>query len=320
MQFRSILDADLDRVLDWTVTEPVAWISADRYREESAAGQFRPEWTWIAQEDGRVLARALWWGRSDSVHPLALDCLSVHESVADPASLAAELLAAGHRAFTELGATELPKYTVMLPSGGPDVSDDAAAKALAAAVGWRAEAAGRAGLSERLERLRFEWTPQAGTREPSGRLVFTPEPDDEAMVAVFRRIAEGSLDAETLANVASMGVEEAARDDLAFYLDCPGERDWWRLVHTPDGRLAGLAIPSRTPYGPNVGYLGVVPELRGQGFIDDILAEITRFHATAGAERITATTDSTNFPMAAAFRRAGYHLTETRVVLSAPGH
>ncbi|MEV4504253.1 GNAT family N-acetyltransferase [Streptomyces klenkii] len=315
MRFRSVAGDDLGAVLDWNVTEPVVWIPADRYREESAAGRLRPEWTWVAEGDGgRVLARALWWGRSDSEHPITLDCLSVHPSVTAPATLAAELLAAGHRAFAGRGAAGPPSYNIMVPHDGP--GGDRAA--VTAAVAWREEAARCAGLTERIERYRFEWTPQAGVPAPSTRLVFTPEPDDEAFVAVFREVARGSLDQETLANVASMGEEAAARDDLEFYLDCPGERDWWRMARTPGGELVGFAIPSRTPYNPNVGYLGVLPGLRGQRYIDDILGEITRFHAGLGTERITATTDSVNVPMAAAFERGGYRVSETRVVLSAP--
>ena len=61
-----------------------------------------------------------------------------------------------------------------------------------------------------------------------------------------------------------------------------------------DGTLVGFAIPSATPYHRNVGYLGVVPELRGCRYVDDILCEITRFHAADGANRITATTDVPN--------------------------
>ncbi|MGA5823314.1 GNAT family N-acetyltransferase [Kitasatospora sp. NPDC094028] len=313
MRFRSTTETDLDLVLDWDVAEPVAWISAARHREESAARRLRPEWTWIAEEDGRVLGRALWWGRTDSEHPIVLDCLSVHPAVTDPAALAADLLAAAHRAFAEQGLTGLPEYNIMLPQDDPYDED-----ARAVAVAWREDAARRAGLTGRIERLRFEWAPAAGTPEPSDRLVFTAEPDDEAFVEVFRQVARGSLDGQTIANVAALGEEGSARDDLEFYLGCPGERDWWRIARTPDGQLAGFAIPSRTPSGPNVGYLGVVPEMRGRRYIDDILAEITRSHAGRGATRITATTDTTNVPMAAAFRRGGYRVSETRVILAAP--
>src|SRR5260221_5455834 len=66
------------------------------------------------------------------------------------------------------------------------------------------------------------------------------------------------------------------------------------------------------------GYLGVVPELRGRGYVDDLLGEINRIHSADGARRISATTDVPNTPMAAAFDRANYQVTEVRMVFQAP--
>ncbi|GHG53932.1 GNAT family N-acetyltransferase [Streptomyces griseocarneus] len=312
MLIRPTTVADLDRAAAFVVDDPVSRITEDRYRAELAERQFRPEWTWVAEQDGEILARAVWWGRSDSDHPVALDCLHVSRSAGDRAGTAAALLAAGLRAFREAGATRDPQYNLSLPAGWR--TDPA----VAAAVAWRRAAAASAGLGEEIERLRYEWTPAAGVPARTGRLVFSPEPDDEAFVAVFRRIAGGSLDIVTRRDVAALGADRQARDDLDFYRNCPGRREWWRLAHTPDGTLVGMALPSRTPYHPNVGYLGVVPEFRGRGYIDEVLAEITRFHAAEGAQRITATTDTVNVPMAAAFDRAGYQVTEIRLVFEAP--
>ncbi|MFD8699054.1 dihydrofolate reductase family protein [Kitasatospora purpeofusca] len=311
MQLRPTTEADLDLVTAVTVDEPVGWIEADRYLEELKEGMYRPEWTWIAEQDGRVLARALWWGHATGEHPLALDCLYVDPSVEDRAALGAELVRAGLRAFTEQGATKLPLYNLTLPQGWRE--DPAAV----AATDWRRDAALAAGLTDVVERLRLEWTPDAGLPASSGRLTFT-EGTDEEFLDVFRRIAEGSLDGETRRNVALMGAEAAAQEEVDFYLGCPGERSWWRIARTPDGEVAGLALPSATPYNRNVGYLGVVPELRGRGYVDDVLAEITRVQVEAGAELITATTDTDNAPMAAAFARAGYRVAQTRLVWSAP--
>jgi ribosomal protein S18 acetylase RimI-like enzyme len=306
----AMAESDLDRVLSFPVTEPVWWLGAERYRAEWATGQYRPEWTWVAEDDGHLLARAIWWGQADSTHPLALDCLLVADSVTDRTGLAAGLLDAAHHA---LGTR--PAYNIMeLPGGWREDP------VVAAAVRWRQDAAGRAGLTMATERLQYEWTRAAGVPDTDGRLVFSPEPDDTVFLNAFLRVAEGSLDAHTRDSVAAVGPEAAARESMQFYLDRPGKRDWWRLAHTADGALAGLAIPSATPYARNVGYLGVVPELRGRGYVDELLAEITRCHADAGADRITATTDLGNTPMAAAFQRAGYRNTETRLILAAPPH
>ncbi|HVK25372.1 MAG TPA: GNAT family N-acetyltransferase [Actinokineospora sp.] len=311
MRFRSTTEADLDRLTAFTVDEPVSWIDAERYRAEYAEGMYRPEWSWIAEEDGRVVARALWWGQSTSDHPVALDCLHVDAAIADRVAVAAGLLDAGARAFGDQGAPNVPVYNLTLPVGWRDAPD------VVAALAWRRAAAMAAGMTDEVERLRLEWTPEAGVPESAGRLTFAPASDAE-FLDVFERIAVGSLDDETRRNLEALGAKATAREEMDFYLGCPGDRDWWRLAYTADGRLAGLAIPSATPYNPNVGYLGIVPELRGQGLIDDVLSEITRFHAANGAELITATTDTGNAPMAAAFARAGYRIAQIRVIYSVP--
>ena len=94
------------------------------------------------------------------------------------------------------------------------------------------------------------------------------------------------------------------------------------MAYTADGgrpgQLAGMILPNRNSSGAVVGYLGVVPGMRGRGYINDLVAETTRFHAGRGEPRIAATTDTTNLPMAAAFERAGYRAWGIRYVLSEP--
>jgi RimJ/RimL family protein N-acetyltransferase len=304
--FRSTVEADLDRLLRCTVDEPVSWADPDRLRSFLADGHYRHERVWIAEQDGEILARAVWWGFPDGDRPLALDCLWVHPSVADRVTLAADLLRHAHDAFGDA-----PAYHVFVPTGWRDYL------AVAAAVDWRWEAGRRAGLTDELERLRYAWTPDAPVPEPSGRLTFRAEPDDEVFVEVFRRVAEGSLDHHTRQALRTKDAEAQAREDLADYLSMPGDRSWWRLAHTPDGDLAGFAMPSANNAGPVVGYLGVLPEQRGHGYVDDLLSEITRCHAERGAQRIAADTDAANLPMARAFERAGYRLFAVRLVLSA---
>lgn len=291
----------------FVVEDPVGSVRSGQFHDDAAAGRLRPEWTWLAETDGRVVGRAVWWGRADREHPLTLDCLHVLPTASTPAALAVEMLARAHAAF---GVT--PAYTLTLP-GSPG-GDNAAVRR---AVAWRSEAARTAGLTEVVERLRYEWTPDSGVPRRSSRLVFRAAPDD-AFLEMFRRVAIGSLDVATQRDLAINDAEHQARSDLEFYRSAPGERSWWRLAETLEGEPVGFAIPSATPYHRNVGYLGVLPALRGRGYVDDLLGEITRMHARDGASRITATTDRPNTPMAAAFERANYQMTELRIVFSAP--
>ncbi len=181
-------------------------------------------------------------------------------------------------------------------------------------VQWRIDACCRSGLTKQLERLQYAWTPEIDVSELSVDLLFRTGSDDE-FLDLFAQVGRGSLDVETLRAVADIGEQAQARDDLDFYVACPGDRDWWRVATSADGTPLGFIIPSATPYSRNVGYLGLLPAYRGRGLVDELLGEITRFHARSGATRITATTDSTNTPMAAAFDRAGYRVTEVQLVI-----
>jgi ribosomal protein S18 acetylase RimI-like enzyme len=173
------------------------------------------------------------------------------------------------------------------------------------------------GLTSSLERRQYAWTPENGVPEASTRIGFRQGSDDE-FVELFREAARGSLDVETRQALETVDELSQARDDVEFYESCPGERDWWRVATDRDGTPVGFIVPSATPYHRNVGYLGVLPRHRGQGLVDALLGEVTRIRAAAGADRITATTDMTNVPMAAAFDRAAYQVTEIRLVLEAP--
>ncbi len=74
----------------------------------------------------------------------------------------------------------------------------------------------------------------------------------------------------------------------------------------PDGEAVGFVIPARNSYNPIIAYIGVLPAHRGNGYIDDLLAEGTRILAAHGVPRIQASTDLGNVPMARSFQRTGY--------------
>ncbi|MFF6784935.1 GNAT family N-acetyltransferase [Streptomyces sp. NPDC012510] len=318
MLFRSLTASDLDRVLPLLLPGSVgAWADADTFRNGLAKGEYRPEWTWVAEDGGEPHALALWWGAPHDTRPSVLNTLHVRESAGSEetrAALAAKLLTTAHTAFAARGQDKPPEYHVLLPADWRDRPE------AVADLAWRQEASRRAGLIVPLERLRYEWTSENGMPAPSNRLRFRPEPDDEVFTDLFRRVLEGTLDVNSRTEAEMMGADAQARADLAFYRDTmQGERSWWRIAETPRGEPVGFALPSRNTTSHVVGYLGVLPQHRGHGYVDDLLAEITRLLSEeAGADLIRADTDLPNRPMAAAFERIGYRNFARRLVLSAP--
>ncbi|OEU86174.1 GCN5 family acetyltransferase [Streptomyces abyssalis] len=277
------------------------------YTTVHEGGEYRPEWTWVAEREGRVVARAALWAGPADQQPLLIDWFDFEPGEREAA---VRLLR---------GISPKVEFEVVLPPGW---RSDPAARAAAEA---RIDAASEAGWTPLVERFRYRWTPDSGVPEHSGRLRFRPEPDDEVILDVLRQIQHGTLDAHARQALATgnedgPAVERAAREDMDHlrWMASHGGREWWRLAHTPDGALAGLHVPGLIPSGYAVGFIGVVPQQRGNGYAYDLLAECTRQLAAEGAESVAAATDLGNAPMAAAFAKAGYPVVQHRFCMT-PG-
>lgn len=265
----------------------------DTYRAMAARGDYRPEWTWVALRDGAVVARAAWWAGPDDAEPLGLDWFDFTDFDA-----AVQLLRT---------APLRTEYSLKLPPDWREVP------AVFDAADARIRAVTAAGYTRLVERYRYLWTPDRGMPARPGRLEYRPEPDDRMIFEVFRRIHRGSLDAHVRRTMAADGLDAAAQEQLDLLRWMPSPREWWQLAYTPAGDLVGITAPCRHYNDPVIGYIGVVPEHRGNGYAYDLLVEATHFLAAHGADRIVAGTDITNTPMAAAFAKAGYAIAQRRI-------
>jgi GNAT superfamily N-acetyltransferase len=263
------------------------------YAMTDEGGEYRPEWTWVALREDRVVARAAWWGRPEDETPVALDWFNFTDPVAAARLLEASPLYA--------------QYDLHLPPdwrGRPEVS---------AAVRARTELVQAAGMHKLVERLRYTWTTECGVPRRPQRLRFQAEPRDEAILAVLREITHGSLDAHTRRVLEESGAGAAALDGFDFLRSLPSPREWWKLAYTPTGDLVGIQVPASGGDGPCVGFIGVLPDQRGHGYAYDLLAECTHDLVATGAQRIVAATDQANLPMAAHFATAGYPITQETI-------
>ena len=307
MMVRQAVESDHERILSFVLRDPIGWVDEQTYRQYLASGSYGPDRIWLAEDNGRVVACAVWYGARPSDHSLILDCFWVDPDVGDRVALGAAVLQAGHTAL-QSNPPNIPEYHLFLKTGWRQDLDTCVE------LEWRRRAAGSAGLTQELERLRYEWTSDTGVKPP-GRLLFSAEPEDDVFLDVFRRVAVGSLDQETREGVAHFGAEGQARSTLAFYHGMRGDRAWWRIARTRDGELVGVTIPSANEDFPVIGYLGVVPEQRGHGYAVELLTEATRILAAHGARKIRSDTDTTNVPMATAFERAGYRNFAVRLIV-----
>ncbi|WP_067179803.1 GNAT family N-acetyltransferase [Microtetraspora niveoalba] len=266
------------------------------------SGRRRPEWMWMALRGDRLVARLAWWARGEGEPPYMLDVFDLDDTLpeSERRELGARLLETATAAVVPPGAQPI-EYSRFVPPGW---RDDATARQ---AVEDRMAVLEATGARLLVERLRLEWRPGTPIPEPSGRLRFRPVRGRDELVELMTLVLEGTLDAHSHADLATMTPAQAAAaqydDEMARYRS---PREWWRTATTPDGDPVGFVIPARNDYNPIIAYIGVLPAYRGRGYIDDILAEGTRVLAAQDVPRIRASTDIGNVPMARAFERAGY--------------
>jgi RimJ/RimL family protein N-acetyltransferase len=276
------------------------YVLNEELADDLAVGRRRPEWMWIALRGDHLLARLAWWARPGDDTPFLLDILDIDESSADRVDIGVRLLRTAMATVVPADARP-PEYIRAVP---PDWRANEVTRRV---VEDRMVVLEQTGASLFVERLRFEWRPGTPLPEPNGRLKFRPLHDTEEIRTLMTLALAGTLDAHSRADLARMPAREAAAkhydDELAHYRS---PRSWWRIATLPDGQPVGFVTPARNDYNPIIGYLAVLPEHRGNGYIDEILTEGTRILATQNVPRIRAATDLGNTPMANAFQRVGY--------------
>lgn len=148
------------------------------------------------------------------------------------------------------------------------------------------------------------------------RLTFrsvTTKDDERRFFGAIQAVLAGSLDLGDQHAVATKGIERAAQS----YLDPDPifvfERPWWHLAYDATGDLVGFTQPVAYRGSQRDGlieatihYIGVLPDHRGNRYIDDLLRHTTRTLQAIGVWRVYTDTGTLNVPMQRAFERVGY--------------
>jgi RimJ/RimL family protein N-acetyltransferase len=295
-------ELDLFSRLPYTLNEELA--------DDLDTGRRRPQWMWVALRGDRLVARVAWWGRPDEDAPSFLDVFDIDGAEPDRVDIGVRLLRTAMPDTLRAGTTP-PEYLRFIP---PDWHEDEMSRGV---VQDRMAALEQVGARLFVERLRLEWRPGTPVPEPDGRLDFRAVRDTEEILDLMTLTLDGTLDAHSRDDLTRFPAREAAvrhhDDELARYTS---PRDWWRIATLPGGEPVGFVIAARNDYNPIIAYIGVLPAHRGNGYIDDILAEGTRVLARQDVPRIRAATDVGNVPMANAFQRAGYANYERQITMT----
>lgn len=140
------------------------------------------------------------------------------------------------------------------------------------------------------------------------------EVGEDAFLAVIEQVSRSTLDRSIQLEANQHGIDSFARWMFDIIKETTAsESAWWQLAYTQQGDVVGFVVPVYFPPPNsdvetvgNIAYLGIVPEQRGNGYIDDLLACGTKTLLDYGIKEIFAQTDVENTPMIRAFERVGY--------------
>src|SRR5918994_1277941 len=258
-------------------------------------GSGRPEWTLLAEDAGRPVARVALFTeplgcgldlREGRLAGLWVDRRS--PSHADAARLLLDEAA-------DLAAEATPFIERRL---NPEVHHDIPF--------WRSVLE-RAGFALFHEKEGFVWTDDGGALPGPRRLSFTSLADvgRAAYAAAMAATIPGTLDRNDrfyleACGAAGWGTEMVGAAD-------PADERGWLLAHEPDGTLAGYVGVGGFEEGVGtIVHIGVVPERRGRGYVDELLVAANRAARELGYRSMLSDVDTDNAPMLAAMDRNGH--------------
>jgi GNAT superfamily N-acetyltransferase len=301
MHIRPVRTDELDLFVEAAGT-PAHRREVEQYLESMfTAGSMRPEWCFVAEDDSGPLGRIAFWTLPGMEKPFALVLLDVAWDGAYM-DVGTRLLGAVLDMARALGAGEI-EHVVDDPPMQPQFQNYPEKRAeLLLGVGFALRRE-----TDRFERREGE-TPAVPERVSLRTL---KEVGEDAYVEAMMEVSEETLDREIRGGRERLGALRAAREFFEDARRVKHDPAWWQLAYSPNGDLVGLVMPAEPPGFLTLFYIGVVPRMRGQGYVDDLLAAGTatllEARSRAGHEKpLRVDTDVANRPMAAAFERAGW--------------
>lgn len=253
----------------------------------------RPEWCFLAEEDGRTVASVLLWSPPGRDVPMDLVMLE-----AAPGETGLALIAHAAEYAAAHGATQ-QGYALDYP---------AAPSQHHGSVSGRDELLTAAGFHLARDGMRFRWTNDGDLpSEPMGlRWVSLPEAGRDAFVDLMEQVVTDTKDGWINAEIAEHGIRRAGEIMFEGTEQMDHDPAWFEIGYDPDGVAAAISMPARNPSVAVLGFVGVAHTHRGRGYASAVVARGTRILAQSGADEIRGDCDKDNPGIVKAFLRNGY--------------
>lgn len=167
------------------------------------------------------------------------------------------------------------------------------------------------------EKKSFVWEEEV-INSLSGDLYFSTleQVGSNEYINAIEKVTAGTLDEDDLAWVKEFGSKEAAIKYFNLLKDIDYNEGWWKLAYNQEQELLGLVVPQRLTEGiGGINYIGVIPEKRGQGYINYLVIEGVKTLKDNNIKKVIADIDIKNYPLDRVLPKQGFKLDCTMLVL-----
>jgi RimJ/RimL family protein N-acetyltransferase len=273
---------------------------AETVRRLWTSGESKPEWCFLLEEGDARVARVGFKVASTTTDPRWLGSLPPLELFLYGLDLpwAGDFLGLGRRLLFEAIATMADEVPTML-----EVRIN---KELHLHTDARRRLMEECGMKLFQEKQGFSWADDGTPIEVPNRLDFRTidEIGPDAYRSVMARCGDGTLDRNDRYYWGGCGADNWAAQMTALVDDA--DAPMWLEGYKGDSPVGYVAVAREPDWGSTIVHIGVVPEHRGNGYIDDLLAAGTAAAQRNGIGTMLSDVDVLNKPMMKAMRRAGH--------------
>lgn len=294
MDIRSIAAQELERYL--TETEFSGDIERFRtfFLRQWETGESKPEWFFVAEVDGRFVGRLNFWKIGEESRQFFLSALYFSQHYEDRLQRVIRFL---NGAVQDLNTTTIVNEIECHDRNSQ--YDDILIQALQ-------------NCGFQLQQEKYRLTNTDPRVMPLGRCAELREESltnvgHTAFIEYIRLVTESTLDRNDTYLVAKYGGDTAATQYFDFLRELDYDPELWTVLHDAKKNVIGIVVPQKIGDAlGTIGYIGVAPKFRGQGYGKCLLNIATKKLLNAGVRKMIVDTDVQNAPVLAHLRAFGY--------------
>lgn len=154
--------------------------------------------------------------------------------------------------------------------------------------------------------VRFESAGAIGPRVPCYRSAIVGNLARTEVVALVERASALSADSQINFYRQRLGSAADAEMTVKMLESTRYDPSWWRVAFDPDGHAVGIIFPVIAFGEPTVGFIGVLPEYRGQNVASFLLTEAWLAMKRHGGSSLCAEADQQSTAMHRALTKSGF--------------